>query len=636
MKNCIIIFSICIILNFIFTSNYMVKASQDKQSISDELEIKTLPEENILDNDLILDFSEYSIEAELIIDDEISGRQNIRTLSLIDPLVERIEGENRVETSILVSKKAYKNGSKSLIIVGYNGAVDALTGTILAVKEDSPILISDKNTLSSNLINEINRLNPDEIFILGGEKVVSKSIENELRNINSNIKRISGESREDTAINIANFALKEESSEVFLSLGYNIFADALAIGPVAAKNNIPLLLTKSDKIKDSTLDYLESKNIKKVNIIGGEKAVNESVEEVLKLKGIKTERINGSSREETALLIAKKYINTPSKIILASGYKYYDAIVGGYLSIKENAPILLTKADNLKEINKDFIKENNLSTIILGGSLSINKKVEKDLEVALGITKKDIAKNLIDLKRFINKELDFFNPEISIEYDGDIKVDDVTKIIKNIFRQGNYISGVIKKVKYGISSEGGSSFVHMSVEYFHGKEEEEFINNEVKGIVKQIIKPKMSDFEKVKTIHDYIINNSYYSDHKDPSPHSPYKIFKEGRGVCQAYTLATYKLLEEAGIMSYYVTGTADNGKGRACHVWNLVNIDGEYYHLDVTWDDPIYSSGKNGLRYDYFLISEEKISASHEMKQNTFPKATNKQYEGRVFKLAF
>ncbi len=93
----------------------------------------------------------------------------------------------------------------------------------------------------------------------------------------------------------------------------------------------------------------------------------------------------------------------------------------------------------------------------------------------------------------------------------------------------------------------------------------------------------MSDFEKAKAVNDYIVLNTTYSENTATSPHNPYAILKEGKGVCQAYALLTYRLLKAGGMDVRYVTGYAGED-----HAWNLVKVDGKWYHLDTTWNDPV------------------------------------------------
>ena len=137
------------------------------------------------------------------------------------------------------------------------------------------------------------------------------------------------------------------------------------------------------------------------------------------------------------------------------------------------------------------------------------------------------------------------------------------------------------------------------------------------ALMPNIITSGMSEYEKVKAIHDYIINNTQY-DYDNylngtvpDSSFSAVGVFQHGVAVCQGYAYAFELLCDLAGIECELVTGTG-NGGG---HAWNQVKVDGQWYNIDLTWDDPIYYY--NGvltpiLVYDYFLISDEQMYLDH------------------------
>ena len=151
--------------------------------------------------------------------------------------------------------------------------------------------------------------------------------------------------------------------------------------------------------------------------------------------------------------------------------------------------------------------------------------------------------------------------------------------------------------------------------YCHGYDEESTAMAE--ALLPSIITSDMSEYEKVKALHDYIINNTQY-DYENylngtipDSSYSAVGVFQYGVAVCQGYAYAFELLCELAGIECELVTGTA-NGGG---HAWNQVKVDGKWYNIDLTWDDPIYYY--NGvltpiLVYDYFLISDEQMYLDH------------------------
>lgn len=110
----------------------------------------------------------------------------------------------------------------------------------------------------------------------------------------------------------------------------------------------------------------------------------------------------------------------------------------------------------------------------------------------------------------------------------------------------------------------------------------EAYNNKVKEILSGVDK-NWTDFEKVLYLHDYLASHARYD--TGYTRYNAYNLLVEQRGVCQAYTLAYMELLNGVGIENSTVSSKSLN------HIWNLVQIEGEWYHVDVTWDDPTSSA---------------------------------------------
>ena len=133
-------------------------------------------------------------------------------------------------------------------------------------------------------------------------------------------------------------------------------------------------------------------------------------------------------------------------------------------------------------------------------------------------------------------------------------------------------------------------------------------DNEVDNIL-SVVDDGMNDTEKCLLIHDYFCQNygydtRIYSD-VDNTVFSAYGLFTQKKGVCQAYASAYLYILNKIGVKSSFVSSE------NMCHVWNLVQIDGQYYHVDVTWDDPTPDlvgrvNHYNFLRSDAAMQSEE------------------------------
>lgn len=110
-----------------------------------------------------------------------------------------------------------------------------------------------------------------------------------------------------------------------------------------------------------------------------------------------------------------------------------------------------------------------------------------------------------------------------------------------------------------------------------------------------------SDFEKALVLHDYLVLQCEYKNTGDTICHSAYGALVNRTPVCQGYALAYKYLLNKVGIECYYVSSSSMN------HGWNMVKLDGNYYHVDVTWDDP--TSDQFGYaQHNYFLLSDDTM----------------------------
>ena len=153
------------------------------------------------------------------------------------------------------------------------------------------------------------------------------------------------------------------------------------------------------------------------------------------------------------------------------------------------------------------------------------------------------------------------------------------------------------------------------------------------SVVNYCITDDMTEVQKYRALHDYIVDNAYYDFNalyeaetktftkQGQEAHDARLVLAYGRGVCDGYAYAYQALCKAAGLPCEMVFGDTDgqayNNMG---HAWNRVKVGGHWYHVDVTWDDPVYEDGTEvGGVIDYFLVSDKKLKA-----------------EGRDFELGF
>ena len=164
-----------------------------------------------------------------------------------------------------------------------------------------------------------------------------------------------------------------------------------------------------------------------------------------------------------------------------------------------------------------------------------------------------------------------------------------------------------------VSSEGLCCF---QPSYTMSPPEQRVKINTLNSVCEQILAQlpeSASEFETELFIHDYIVNNCTYDFAVAETSSTPYSCLIDGLSACEGYAKATKLLCEKAGIECYTVSGEAVNYDGKTeGHMWNIVNIDGNYYHLDVTWDDPTSQDSAQTLSHLFMNLSDEEISIDH------------------------
>ena len=142
-------------------------------------------------------------------------------------------------------------------------------------------------------------------------------------------------------------------------------------------------------------------------------------------------------------------------------------------------------------------------------------------------------------------------------------------------------------------------------------------------IVSSIITANMNAYDRVKAIHDYLVKNVDYdyngleTGNLQPSVYTAEGALCNGLAVCQGYAEAFELLCAKAGVKAQMVYGDAGNSTdGWQSHAWNVVRIDGEWYQIDCTWDDPlvdgeVISNGEN-IFYAYFLLTDSEMYTDH------------------------
>ena len=294
----------------------------------------------------------------------------------LKPQVDILAGTNRYSTAVTIAKEysdlTSANTSATateanIVLVNGGSLVDGLSASPLAAAltakagaKKAPILLTEADRLPKetkaylrevieNL--KINEVKKATIHIVGGEAVVSKDLERELKSLGFSVERYGGANREATSLEVADEIASLQGatgiakSEAFV-VGANGEADAMSIASIAsaqtADKQTPIIVAKNGGISEDALYELRDKH---VTIIGGEKAVSKAEEEEIGLEAESVSRIAGANRKATNAAIISKYYNekfgAAKNVVVAKDDVLIDALTAANLAAQKQAPIVL-------------------------------------------------------------------------------------------------------------------------------------------------------------------------------------------------------------------------------------------------------------------------------------------------------
>lgn len=243
---------------------------------------------------------------------------------------------------------------------------------------------------------------------------------------------------------------------------------------------------------------------------------------------------------------------------------------------------------------------------------------------------KHTVNNYEEYCKVIYTALNNFDKDVTIKLNNYSESTYNLDAVNNVIYENFDLDYGIKSVKGTLYSTKSSHIIKITFEYAFDRERMLSMRSsseaKAKQIVSQVIKPSMSDIQKERALHDYIVNNTSY-DYKNLEkgtlPEESYTIYGvliNKKAVCEGYAKAMFRLLNMAGVENKVVIGEADGTP----HAWNLVKINGSYTHLDATWDDPVTRTNRGVLSHKYFNLSDAEISKDHKWDRGKYPKGVS------------
>ncbi|MCR5478385.1 MAG: cell wall-binding repeat-containing protein [Ruminococcus sp.] len=311
---------------------------------------------------------------------DLSNGAKVAGLSVTNVDVTKLAGSNRYATAALVSKQCFPSISNTVILAAGDSYADSLVSAPLANAFNAPVLLTYKDMLPDATVKEMSRLGAAKAYLIGGEGVISKKVEDQLKAKGITPLRIHSSyvpDRYGTAVYVSanmDIARGKAPTDVFIAYA-NGYADTLAVSSIAAMKNAPILYINGSGLLDgSTKYYLDSikGTLKNIYIIGGTGVISSKAESTLAPYGT-VKRLAGSNRYETCVAVNNYFssILSGKSVCLTTGQNYPDALSGGVLAAKNKAPMMIV--DSVLSANqKSYLNAKAPSLFYTLGGSSIN------------------------------------------------------------------------------------------------------------------------------------------------------------------------------------------------------------------------------------------------------------------------
>lgn len=327
-------------------------------------------------------------EAKAELDQVVSGMLSVPVIIQGPSVLARLHGGDRIGTaSELARTTMLPDGADTAVLVRADAPADAITAAPLAQSTGAALLLTAGDALSPATEQTLRELGVRKVILLGGQTALGSGVEAGLRAAGiTDIERIAGRDRFDTARQVA-ARMPGDLAYVVNGEGASGWADALTGGALAAHQGRPVLLGGTGGLPDATREALRAGGFTEVVIVGGTRAVGTATETELAGMGLNVRRVSGGGRYATALLAADESTMVgadPTRVWLASGLSWADALTAGRAAARDGGVLLLTDPTDLA--NSPEVREwlgryvgAPLQVTLVGGPAAISSMVEQQV-----------------------------------------------------------------------------------------------------------------------------------------------------------------------------------------------------------------------------------------------------------------
>lgn len=256
--------------------------------------------------------------------------------------IERLSGRDQYETAIAAAQAGFPDGADVVMLASGVNFPDAIAAAPAAAALRAPLLLTGTTELREDVLQEILRLAPREVLVLGGPLALTDAIDRRLEQAGLPVIRLAGDTRYATSRLILDRAFTS-STEAVIVTG-RAFPDAIVAAAAAGGRGVPVLMVDglAPAADAATIAALRSLGVNRVSIAGGTLAISSGVAQSLSNAGFAVTRAAGDDRYATSLIINRANFSTAPRVFLASGVVFPDALAGAVLAGSVGAPLFLT------------------------------------------------------------------------------------------------------------------------------------------------------------------------------------------------------------------------------------------------------------------------------------------------------
>ncbi|WP_241965271.1 cell wall-binding repeat-containing protein [Microbacterium telephonicum] len=291
--------------------------------------------------------------------------------------VTRYGGVDRYQTSAMISAATFVAPVDRVLVATGADFPDALTASA-ASRGAGPVLLTERDALPVDIEQEIRRLQPREIVVVGSTASISASVADRLEALAPEVRRVGGVDRFQTAAMLSEMAFDPGQALVYVATGAN-YPDALS---AAATAKGPVVLALRDEVPTATMTELKRLRPQRIVIVGDSASISAAtLNHIWAHTGSPVDRVSGADRFGTSAAIVRSTGIAPAeRVYVASGERFPDAVSGAAAAAAAVAPLLIAQQGALPSNTADLVAQLSPARVsLLGAADAVSETVARRL-----------------------------------------------------------------------------------------------------------------------------------------------------------------------------------------------------------------------------------------------------------------